>query len=380
MKSWICGAASAFVLAGCASLGDRPPLDTPVSEAELAQHIAVLASDEFGGREPGTDGETKTLGYLSAALAKSGFTGGAEDGGWYQRVELLPCPSARYTVAAKGPCPPPRPGPAASATTSVPAAPAPAPAPTPSQPVITHNLIVRLPGTNPAAGAVLVLGHWDHIGICQPEGPPDPQGTPDRICNGAVDNASGIAVMLAVAKRLGRGPRLERDVYLLATTAEEKGLLGAYHFAANPPVPLDRFVVAFNIDTIAIGPRGLPVATIGEHGSSHERAIHDVARDIGRALDNDGEADDFVKRQDGWALAAKGVPAYMVGGSFSDMKLLQAFLTSDYHGINDELTEATPLGGAAEDADFHVALVRRFANPRKFPMRQAATTPVRAAR
>jgi len=369
MKSWIFGAASAFVLAGCASFGDRAPLDTPVSEAELAKHIAVLASDEFGGREPGTDGETKTLSYISAALAASGFAGGAADGGWYQRVELLPCPSARYTVAAKGPCPPPRPGPAASATTSVPAAPAPVPAPTPSQHVITHNLIARLPGTNPAAGAVLVLGHWDHIGICQPEGPPDPQGTPDRICNGAVDNASGIAVMLAVAKRLGRGPRLERDVYLLATTAEEKGLLGAYHFAANPPVPLDRFVVAFNIDTIAIGLRGLPVATIGEHGSSHERAIHDVARDIGRALDNDGEADDFVKRQDGWALAAKGVPAYMVGGSFSDMKLLQAFLTSDYHGINDELTEATPLGGAAEDADFHVALVRRFANPRKFPMR-----------
>ncbi|NBC88132.1 MAG: M20/M25/M40 family metallo-hydrolase, partial [Alphaproteobacteria bacterium] len=105
----------------------------------------------------------------------------------------------------------------------------------------SSNVIGLLPGTNEAAGAVLVLGHWDHLGQC---GEP-----PDAICNGAVDNASGIAAMIELARRLAASGPHDRDIYVLATSAEESGLLGAKTFAENPPLPLENIVAAFNFDT-----------------------------------------------------------------------------------------------------------------------------------
>src|SRR3546814_15334801 len=87
-----------------------------------------------------------------------------------------------------------------------------------SSDVCSSDLIGKLPGAKPDGKAGLFLGHWDHLGVCAPE------GGADRICNGAVDNASGIAVLIEVAKRLGQGARPDRDIYFLATTAEAKGL------------------------------------------------------------------------------------------------------------------------------------------------------------
>jgi len=224
------------------------------------------------------------------------------------------------------------------------------------RPYASHNIIAKLPGAKPDGKAVLFLGHWDHLGICGDE------GDADRICNGAVDNASGIAVLTEVAKRLASGLRPDRDIYFMATTAEEKGLLGATYFADHPVVPLGDITVALNIDTIAISPRGTPVATIGRGRPAYDAVVRKVSTDLGRKLDEDGEADAFVQRQDGWALGAKGVPSLMVGGSFSDMPLLEKFLGSDYHKAADNFSDAIPLGGAAEDADLHVALGRVFAD------------------
>ena len=95
--------------------------------------------------------------------------------------------------------------------------------------------------------------------------------------------------------------------------------------------------------------------------------VRAAATKLGRKLDEDGEADAFIQRQDGWALGAKGVTSLMVGGSFSDMPLLEAFLSSDYHGPNDNFSDKIPLGGAAEDADLHVALGRAFADVKAWP-------------
>lgn len=225
----------------------------------------------------------------------------------------------------------------------------------------SHNVIAKLPGAKPDGKAVLFLGHWDHLGVCRPD------DATDRICNGAVDNASGIAVLIEVAKRFAAGERPDRDIYFMATTAEEKGLLGAHYFADHPVVPLGDIAVALNIDTIAISPRGTPVATIGRGKPAYDAVVRDVATKLGRKLDEDGEADSFVQRQDGWALGAKGVTSLMVGGSFSDMPLLEAFLDSDYHQASDNFSDKIPLGGAAEDADLHVALGRAFANVKSWP-------------
>lgn len=219
----------------------------------------------------------------------------------------------------------------------------------------THNIIARLPGSKPDGRVVLLLAHWDHLGdACAPA------DVADRICNGAVDNASGVAAVLEVARMLGQGKRPDRDTLILLTTAEEHGLQGAAWFARNAPLPLDKIEVALNLDTIAIAPAGAPVATIGRGNVSIDRVIARVAKAVGRPLDTDGEADAFVTRQDGWALSQSGIPAIMVGGSFSDMKRLEAFLKGPYHTPDDAMSSTVELGGAADDANLHAALVRAF--------------------
>jgi hypothetical protein len=223
----------------------------------------------------------------------------------------------------------------------------------------SNNVIGRIRGTAGGRESVLLLGHWDHIGLCRPE------GEEDRICNGAVDNASGIALLIEAAGRLA-ARRPERDVLILATTAEETGLFGAEHFAARPTVPLASIVAAINVDTVAIHGRGEPVAVIGRGIEPLDRAIAETAAAAGRRMDTTYAADAFVERQDGWALARAGVPSVMVGGSFADMAALEAFLSSDYHGPDDEPRPDIPLAGAAEDADLLVALTRRLADPARY--------------
>lgn len=222
----------------------------------------------------------------------------------------------------------------------------------------SHNVIGKLPGKKPASGAVLFMGHWDHFGICRPE------GEEDRICNGAIDNASGIAVMTEVARSLAK-KRYDRDIYFVATTAEESGLLGAYAFAEKPVVALDKIIVALNIDTIAVAPRGASVAIIGRGTTNFDAVIEKVVKKAKRNIEPSSDSNSFIPRQDGWALSQKGVPALMISGAFSDLARLELFLSDDYHGPDDELNDATELGGAAEDATLHVALGKHFANMRK---------------
>lgn len=228
----------------------------------------------------------------------------------------------------------------------------------------SSNVVGKISGRKKGSGAVLYMGHWDHLGICAPE------DAPDRICNGAVDNASGIAVLTEVAKILAK-KRHDRDIYFVATTAEESGLLGAYAFAENAAVPLDQIVVSLNVDTIAIAKRGSKVAIIGRGTPKIDAAIESVAKKAGRAIEQSNDANSFIQRQDGWALTQMGVPALMVGGSFADLDVMQKFLGSDYHGPNDELTDKTELGGAAEDADLHIALGQYFANTKKYKWNKA---------
>lgn len=220
----------------------------------------------------------------------------------------------------------------------------------------TRNVVGRLRGTGGGGESLLYLSHWDHLGVCAPE-------EKDRICNGAVDNASGIAALLEIAGALAHGPRPKRDVLFLATTAEELGLLGAEYFAVRPIVPLSSIVAAINMDTLAVAPRGEKVAVMGRGRPSLDALIDRTVAEAGRRLDPDEEAAAFVERQDGWALARAGVPAIMVGGSFSDMKRLGAFLGGPYHSPADNPGPGMVLDGAAEDAELMVALGRKLADP-----------------
>ena len=235
------------------------------------------------------------------------------------------------------------------------------------RPFVTNNVIGRLRGSGSTGENVMILAHWDHLGLCRPE------GAADRICNGAVDNASGIAMMIEAAGHLAQGPRPVRDMLFLATTAEEKGLLGAEYFATHPVVPLGSIVVAINLDTVAVAPAGEPVAILNRSFPGLDAAVEATATAMGRRMDTAHEADSMTQRQDGWALARHGIPAIMVGGSFASMTRLNAFLQGRYHQPTDQADAEIEMGGATEDANLLVALARRLADPAAYarPVRTA---------
>jgi Zn-dependent M28 family amino/carboxypeptidase len=224
----------------------------------------------------------------------------------------------------------------------------------------TSNVVGRIRGSGGGGESLLYLAHWDHLGLCEREGT-------DRICNGAVDNASGIAALLEIARALARGQRPKRDILFLATTAEEMGLLGAEYFVSRPTVPLRSIVAAINMDTLAIAPKGEPVAVMGRGHPALDSVIDRTISEAGRSFDRDDEAAAFVQRQDGWAFTRSGVPSIMVGGSFADMKKLGAFLGGPYHSATDNPGPGLMLDGAAEDTDLMIALGRKLADPAVYP-------------
>jgi len=225
----------------------------------------------------------------------------------------------------------------------------------------SSNVIGLLPGAVPGSGAVLLLSHWDHLGECGSE------EADDLICNGAIDNASGIAVMLELSRRLAAHGPLDRDIYFLATSAEESGLLGARAFADAPPMPLDSIVAAFNFDTVAVAPAGSPVGFVGEGRTPLDPLILQVMEESGRTLGNREFAESFVRRQDGWALLDKGVPAVFLSTAFGSEIVLGPYLEADYHRPSDEI-DRIELGGAIDDLLLHEELVRRVASTTAYPL------------
>jgi len=231
--------------------------------------------------------------------------------------------------------------------------------------IATHNLIGKLPGRDPKAGAVLVLAHWDHFGRCA-EPPAE-----DLICNGAIDNASGLAVLTETARILARGKKLDRDVYFIATTGEELGLLGAHAFAENPPVPIDSIVAAFNIDSPAIGPAGQSLAIVGHGLTELDGEIAKAAKALKLQIAPNSAADNLLRRQDGWALLQHDVPAVLVTTAYVDTARVERFLDETYHRPGDDYAPTMDLSGAAQDVAVQVALVRWFANAKSYPTRRS---------
>ena len=223
------------------------------------------------------------------------------------------------------------------------------------------NVVGRIDGAQRPGEALLYTAHWDHLGLCRRP------AVQDRICNGAVDNASGVALMLETARALAAGPKPGRSILFVATTAEEMGLLGARSFVRTPPVPAKSIIAALNLDTVAVAPKGAPVAIIGRGMTALDPLIDATARALGRKVDSDTDANSLFSRQDGFALASGGIPAVMIGGAFSDMAVLESFFASRYHGPSDDLYHGIELGGAAEDTVLHIALGRALADPERFP-------------
>lgn len=225
--------------------------------------------------------------------------------------------------------------------------------------VRTHNLVGRIPGRDPEAGAVLLVAHWDHFGVCTADG---------AICPGAVDNASGIAVITEVARQILAGGPLrapERDIYVLATTGEEMGLLGALAFAENPPLPLGRIVAAFNVDSTGLVPPGGPVAIVGRGMTPLDEEVGRVLARMKRKLADGDSANAYARRQDSWVLMQHDVPAIMVSTSYGDEARLGRFMAGAYHSPADT-PDKVNFAGMADDVQITTELVRDFADPKRY--------------
>ncbi len=226
---------------------------------------------------------------------------------------------------------------------------------------ISQNIIGKLPGSVPGSGAVLVLAHWDHLGEC------GATEEFDRICNGAVDNASGVAMLLELARRLKAGPPMQRDVYFLATSAEEAGLLGIRSFVRGPPLPLGTIVAAFNLDMMALAPAGSPVGLIGRGSDpALDAVITGAVAKSGRSMGDQPLADSFLQRQDGWVLTQAGVPTVLMSSTYGSRSILDPFLAARYHRPSDEAA-VVEYGGAVEDLLLHEAVIRQIADPARYP-------------
>ena len=202
-----------------------------------------------------------------------------------------------------------------------------------------------------------LTAHWNAHGICGRE------GDSDRIRDGAVDNLGGTAPLVAVARRVvALGPR-SRDVVFAATTAEEQGLVGDHALRRLHIAAPDRIAAVLDLDTVAVAGLEAAVVTIG--GScALAGPVRRVAERQGRRFDDDGEADGFLRRRDGWVFGRIGVPAALISGGFSDMD----------RRASDEVARAD-LSGTAADVRLWVELVRRLADPPLWTIQPLAPPP-----
>lgn len=241
------------------------------------------------------------------------------------------------------------------------------------------NVVGLLRGTDPklAQEYVLYSAHHDHLG----HRPPVPPAT-DGIYNGALDNASGCATVLAIARAVAPAPP-RRSLLFVFFTAEEKGLLGARWFAQHPPAPAGRLAATINLDAVNILGRTSDVAMLGLGKSSVSEVVRAVAAAQGRTVHGDAFPDrGSYYRSDHFELARVGVPDVSVKGGPHYLgrpdewgrEQQTAYERHHYHQPSDEYPPAPgrwDLSGAVEDAQLQLVVGLRLADAPELPRWQA---------
>ena len=230
----------------------------------------------------------------------------------------------------------------------------------------TANVLAVLPGSDPelAKESVIFMAHHDHLGLAEQR---DAEG--DNIYNGAIDNASGTAALLAIARAVASLPTPpHRSIMLAAVGAEEQGLLGSKYLAANPPIPHGYMSAVINIDGINFLGRTHDVNLIGNGKSNLDPLIESVAKWQGRVVTPDYFPDrGYYYRSDQFSLAKVGVPGVYLHAGINVVgkpdgwgkEQLEAWVEKTYHQPSDEYSEQWDLSGAIDDIRLllHVGLM-----------------------
>ncbi|MFC1519128.1 M28 family metallopeptidase [Pseudomonadota bacterium] len=237
----------------------------------------------------------------------------------------------------------------------------------------SYNVVATLPGSDAADEHVLFTAHWDHLGV-------DPTKDGDNIYNGALDNATGTAGIMEIARQFAKqakaGNPLQRSVTFIATTGEEQGLLGSRYYAANPIYPIDKSVAVFNLDSTNVYGKTQDYTIVGKGQSELERYLTEIATSQNRTVTRErNPASGGFFRSDHFSFAKLGVPAVFAGGGSVPLdeqtaqykQQMQKLMKGCYHNVCDHYREEWDLSGALQDISVYYQAAETLANSQDWP-------------
>jgi Zn-dependent M28 family amino/carboxypeptidase len=236
--------------------------------------------------------------------------------------------------------------------------------------VTSRNVAGLVRGSEAPEEYFIYMAHWDHLGT-------DPTMEGDNIFNGALDNATGTAALLEIAKAytsLPQPPR--RSVMFLSVTAEEQGLLGSLYYAANPLVPLADTVAGLNMDGVNNFGETRDITVVGLGMSELDKYLSKAAAEDEKVLAADREAEKgYYYRSDHFELAKKGVPMLYPGSGYDHkikgveygMQVSEEYIANNYHRVTDEYDLSWDVSGAMEDMKMFFRTGLNIANSTDWP-------------
>jgi Zn-dependent M28 family amino/carboxypeptidase len=237
--------------------------------------------------------------------------------------------------------------------------------------VVTRNVVAKIVGSQYPDETVIFSAHWDAFGIGQAN------ADGERIRHGAIDNATGVASVLELARVFAAGAQPQRTLYFIALTAEEKGLLGAGYYAAHPLAPLERTVAVLNIEMFSPDGPTRDIASWGNGRVTLEADLRRVAAARGRGYSPDPNLEaGFFYRADHFAFARVGVPAITIGpgldkldgGIEAGKALREKYFADCYHQPCDRWQADWDASGHAADTLLVYDLGAGLANSRQWPV------------
>ncbi len=234
----------------------------------------------------------------------------------------------------------------------------------------SKNVIGVMKGTKRPDEYVLYTAHWDHLGRCTAA------ADGDDICNGAVDNATGTAALVALAEGFAKAGAPERSVVFLAVTAEESGLLGSKFYAENPIFPLSQTVGGVNMDAFSMSGPAKNLTVIGKGKSQLDVYLEAAAKSEGRTPETEPTPEKgFYYRSDHFSFAKLGVPMVyfeggddlVTGGKAAAKAAAEDYEKNRYHAPGDEFDEKWDWSGVMSDLKLYYRVGRMLAMTDAWP-------------
>jgi Zn-dependent M28 family amino/carboxypeptidase len=234
----------------------------------------------------------------------------------------------------------------------------------------SKNVIGVMKGSKRPDEYVLYTAHWDHLGRCTAA------ADGDDICNGAVDNATGTAALVALAEGYTKAGAPDRSVVFLAVTAEESGLLGSKYYAENPVFPLSQTVGGVNMDAFSMSGPAKNLTVIGKGKSQLDTYLEAAAKSEGRTPEMEPTPEKgFFYRSDHFSFAKLGVPMVyfeggddlIIGGKAAAQAAADDYEKNRYHAPGDEFDEKWDWSGVMSDLKLYYRVGRMLAMTNAWP-------------